>query len=151
MFEKSLAAKEINQVIGIAIECNRFDIMEKAISQSRHISSTLNYCLAIAKNHIQSREQRQKILRLLINQYLKLQVPDYLSVCQCLVFLDDAEQVSTIMKKLLEEDALMAYQIGFELYENAPQGFLNTVAHSLRGVTPSPLPADIRLGLNILL
>ena len=38
MFEKSLAAKEINQVIGIAIECNRFDVMEKAISQSRHIS-----------------------------------------------------------------------------------------------------------------
>ena len=83
--------------------------------------------------------------------YQKLQVPDYLSVCQCLVFLDDAEQVSTIMKKLLEEDALMAYQIGFELYENAPQGFLNTVAHSLRGVTPSPLPADISLGLNVLL
>ena len=79
----------------------------------------------------------------MINQYLKLQVPDYLSVCQCLVFLDDAEQVSTIMKKLLEEDALMAYQIGFELYENAPQGFLNTVAQSLRGVTPSPLPADV--------
>lgn len=47
------------------------------------------------------------------------------------------------MKKLLEEDALMAYQIGFELYENAPQGFLNTVAQSLRGVTPSPLPADV--------
>ena len=92
---------------------------------------------------IQSREQRQKILRLLIDQYLKLNVPDYLSVCQCLVFLDDAEQVSTIMKKLLEEDNLMAYQIGFELYENAPQGFLNTVAQSLRGVTPSPLPADV--------
>ena len=52
------------------------------------------------------------------------------------------------MKKLLEEDALMAYQIGFELYENAPQGFLNTVAHSLRGVTPSPLPADVSLGLK---
>ena len=42
----------------------------------------------------------------------------------------------------------MAYQIGFELYENAPQGFLNTVAHSLRGVTPSPLPADVSLGLK---
>lgn len=79
----------------------------------------------------------------MIDQYLKLNVPDYLSVCQCLVFLDDAEQVSTIMKKLLEEDNLMAYQIGFELYENAPQGFLNTVAQSLRGVTPSPLPADV--------
>ena len=37
----------------------------------------------------------------------------------------------------------MAYQIGFELYENAPQGFLNSVAQSLRGVSPSPLPADV--------
>ena len=37
----------------------------------------------------------------------------------------------------------MAYQIGFELYENAPQGFLNSVAQSLRGVSPSPLPAEI--------
>merc|ERR1712106_553231 len=142
MFEKSLASKEINQVIGIAIECNRFDVVEKAVQQARNVSATLNYCLSITKNHIQSREQRQQILRLLIAQYLKLQVPDYLSVCQCLVFLDDAAQVTSIMKKLLDGDALMAYQIGFELYENAPQGFLNSVAHSLRGVTPSPLPAD---------
>ena len=47
------------------------------------------------------------------------------------------------MKKLFEKDNLMAYQIGFDRYENTPQGFLNTVAQSLCGVTPSLLPADV--------
>mgnify|MGYP006944956341 CR=1 FL=1 len=92
---------------------------------------------------IQSRELRQNVLRLLINQYLKLGIPDYISVCQCLVFLDDTKAVSDTLRKLLDSDALMAYQIGFELYQNAPQGFLNEVAQQLRGVTPSPLPADV--------
>ena len=91
---------------------------------------------------VQSRELRQQLLRLLIEQYLKLSVPDYISVCQCLVFLDDTTAVADVLRKLLENDALMAYQIGFELYQNAPQGFLNKVAQSLRGVTPNPLPAD---------
>ena len=57
--------------------------------------------------------------------------------------LEPWKAVSDVLRKLLESDALMAYQIGFELYQNAPQGFLNKVAQSLRGVTPSPLPADL--------
>jgi 26S proteasome regulatory subunit N2 len=81
---------------------------------------------------IQSRELRQQLLRLLISQYLKLGIPDYISVCQCLVFLDDSTAVAENLRKLIETDSLMAYQIGFELYQNAPQGFLNTVAQQLR-------------------
>ena len=47
MFEKSLRSKHLNDTIGIAIECNRFDIMEKAISMSTRIGDTLQYCLRV--------------------------------------------------------------------------------------------------------
>lgn len=48
MFDKSLQSKNLKQVIGIAIECNRFDVMERAISMSTKISETLNYCLHVS-------------------------------------------------------------------------------------------------------
>lgn len=50
MFDKSLQSKNLKQVIGIAIECNRFDVMERAISMSTKISETLNYCLHVSNS-----------------------------------------------------------------------------------------------------
>lgn len=78
----------------------------------------------------------------MVAQYLKLATPDYIAICQCLVFLDDPSMVSDTLRNLLAKDALMAYQIGFELYQNAPQGFLNKVAEFLRGIAPAAAPAD---------
>ena len=54
MFDKSLQSKNLKQVIGIAIECNRFDVMERAISMSTKISETLNYCLHVSDSNTQS-------------------------------------------------------------------------------------------------
>ena len=54
MFDKSLQSKNLKQVIGIAIECNRFDVMERAISMSTKISETLNYCLHVSNSNTQS-------------------------------------------------------------------------------------------------
>ena len=51
MFDKSLQNKNLKQVIGIAIECNRFDVMERAISMSTKISETLNYCLHVSNSN----------------------------------------------------------------------------------------------------
>ena len=41
--------------------------------------------------------------------------PDWVEVCQCLMFLDDAPRVADILARLIdgpEEDALVAYQVG---------------------------------------
>ena len=44
---------------------------------------------------------------------------------------------------VLQDNLLMAYQIGFDLYESATQQFLQRVQAALRAVAPIPLPGKI--------
>jgi 26S proteasome regulatory subunit N2 len=41
------------------------------------------------------------VLRLLIRLYEECDQPDYVVICQCLMFLDDAPEVAKILNKLL--------------------------------------------------
>lgn len=76
-----------------------------------------------------------QVLRLLVKVYQKLPSPDYLSICQCLMFLDEPEGVASILEKLLrsenKDDALLAFQIAFDLVENEHQAFLLNVRDRL--------------------
>ena len=42
---------------------------------------------------------------------------------------------------LTQDDALVAYQIAFDLYESATQEFLRKVQDGIRGSIPAPPPA----------
>lgn len=93
---------------------------------------------------IQNRQFRNTILRVLVKLYMGLTTPDYINVCQCLIFLDDPQAVADILEKLTkdnEDSVLMAYQIGFDLYESATQQFLGRVQAALRATAPIPIPA----------
>jgi 26S proteasome regulatory subunit N2 len=76
-----------------------------------------------------------QVLRLLVKVFQKLPSPDYLSICQCLMFLDEPEGVASILEKLLrsenKDDALLALQIAFDLVENEHQAFLLNVRDRL--------------------
>lgn len=75
------------------------------------------------------------MLHLLVNVYQKLPSPDYLSICQCLMFLDEPKGVASILEKLLrsanKDEALLAFQIAFDLVENEHQAFLLNVRDRL--------------------
>lgn len=79
-----------------------------------------------------------QVLRLLVKVYQQLPSPDYLSICQRLMFLDEPESVASILEKLMRsenvDDALMSFQIAFDLVENEQQAFLLKVRDRL----PSP-------------
>ena len=64
---------------------------------------------------------------------------------QCLIFLDDPQAVAEILERLVRHDelvkTLMAYQIGFDLYESATQQFLKRIQDALRTTAPVPLAA----------
>ena len=76
-----------------------------------------------------------QVFRLLVNIYETLPSPDYLNICQCLMFLDESERVANILEKLLrsenKEDILRAFQIAFDLVENEHQAFLLNVIYEL--------------------
>lgn len=90
---------------------------------------------------IQNRGFRNTVLRSLVGLYRGLAIPDYVNMCQCLIFLEDPLSVAEILDKLVqgqEESQLMAYQIAFDLYESATQQFLERVLVALRVTAPIP-------------
>ncbi|CAL1384481.1 unnamed protein product [Linum trigynum] len=143
MLDKCITDGKYQQAMGIAIECRRLDKLEEAISRSDNVHGTLSYCIGVSHSFINRREYRCEVLRLLVNVYQKLPSPDYLSICQCLMFLDEPEGVASILEKLLrsenKDDALLAFQIAFDLVENEHQAFLLNVRDRLPTPKSQPL------------
>ncbi|XP_042064909.1 26S proteasome non-ATPase regulatory subunit 1 homolog A-like [Salvia splendens] len=135
MLDKCIADGKYQQAIGVAIECRRLDKLEEAVIKSDNVHSTINYCIDVSHNFIYRREYRLEVFRLLVKIYQQLPSPDYLSMCQRLMFLDVPEGVASILEKLLRsenaDDALLAYQIAFDLVENEHQAFLLKVRDQL--------------------
>uniref|UniRef100_A0A7N0UVL7 26S proteasome non-ATPase regulatory subunit 1 homolog n=1 Tax=Kalanchoe fedtschenkoi TaxID=63787 RepID=A0A7N0UVL7_KALFE len=149
MLDKCIADGRYQQAMGMAIECRRLDKLEEAITRSDNVQGTLSYCINVSHSFVNRREYRHEVLRLLVKVYEKLSSPDYLSICQCLMFLDEPKGVSSILEKLLrsenKDDALMAFQIAFDLVENEHQAFLLKVRDHLPNPKLQdsvPVPAD---------
>ncbi len=86
---------------------------------------------------IDERQFRNEVLRTLVHLYRGLPGnPDYVSMSQCLIFLDDPVSVAELLFKILDGTAqdseVMAYQLAFDLYESATQQFLGKVIDALR-------------------
>ncbi|KAM1729673.1 hypothetical protein ACFX12_020027 [Malus domestica] len=145
MLNKCIVDGKYHQAMGIAIECRRLDILEEAITKSDNVHGTLSYCINVSHSFVNLREYRREVLHLLVNVYQKLPSPDYLSICQCLMFLDEPEGVASILEKLLrsenKDDALLAYQVAFDLIENEHQAFLLSVRNGLSPPKPQPSEA----------
>ena len=69
--------------------------------------------------------------------------PDYVNVVQCLIYLDEPEQVASVLENLIKaNNSLMAYQLGFDLYESATQQFLLKVRQLLKALITVAQPMD---------
>lgn len=101
----------------------------------------LSYAFQVAMSLIQNRGFRNTVLRCLVSLYRNLGTPDYVNMCQCLIFLDDPLAVAELLDRLSkgsQDCVLMAYQIAFDLYESATQQFLGRVLQALRATAPIP-------------
>lgn len=101
----------------------------------------LSYAFQVVMSLIQNRGFRNTVLRCLVSLYRNLGTPDYVNMCQCLIFLDDPLAVAELLDRLSkgsQECVLMAYQIAFDLYESATQQFLGRVLQALRATAPIP-------------
>merc|ERR1739846_235765 len=141
MFQKCFEDKQFKQAMGIAIEARRIDIFVKSIEKAENREEMLSYAFRVVMNFQQSRSFRGELLRNLIKLYKKSTKPDYVQMVQNLIFLDDPEEVASILESLSQgttEDVLMAYQIAFDLYESATQQFVNKVLNAVRKTAPIP-------------
>ncbi|KAJ8892178.1 hypothetical protein PR048_004758 [Dryococelus australis] len=145
MFQRCLDDGQYRQALGLALETRRMDIFVKAVKESDDVNNMLSYAFQVAMSLIQNRGFRNMVLRTLVDLYRNLATPDYVNMCQCLIFLDDPLAVAEVLEKLskdTEDGALMAYQIAFDLYESATQQFLGRVLQALRATAPIPTAND---------
>ncbi|XP_057333069.1 26S proteasome non-ATPase regulatory subunit 1 [Microplitis mediator] len=141
MFQRCLDDNQYRQALGLALETRRMDIFEASIMQSDDVAGMLSYAFQVAMSLIQNRGFRNTVLRCLVNLYRNLGTPDYVNMCQCLIFLDDPLAVAELLDRLsrgTQECVLMSYQIAFDLYESATQQFLGRVLQALRATAPIP-------------
>lgn len=102
-------------------------MVTKVVKSSPTPSKILSYALRVAHRLVVNRDFRQKVLRLLVELYSSVPNKDWVNICQCLMFLNDHEEVARILAELIkggEQEMLLAYQIGFDLVENEMQSFL---------------------------
>lgn len=150
MIQRCLDDGQYRQALGIALETRRMDIFEESIMKSDDVGGMLAYAYNVTMSLIQNRGFRNEVLRCLVGLYRDLGVPDYVNMCQCLIFLEDPIAVAEVLDKLtrssVEANNLMAYQIAFDLYESATQEFLGKVLQALKETAPIPaaLPSTFK-------
>lgn len=145
MFERCFEEGKYKHALGVAIESRRTDMVRRAILDSGDAPELIAHCYEVSQSVIQNREFRKQVLLVLVDLLKTLQVPDYISMCQCWLFLDDHQSVANTLNSLISftdsDQHLMAYQVAFDLIENQNQSFLNRVITSLSESAADPAAA----------
>jgi len=145
MFQRCVADASFEQAIGIAIECRRLDQVSEIVAAASEKTSLLKYCMRASQTIVTNQSFRTALFRAIIPLFEAQPQPDYLSICICLMALDDARAVSSVLAKLLPatvdpNEELLAYQIAFEMAGDEIQHFLHSVIEGL------PPAADFSAG-----
>lgn len=163
LFESCLKEGKYRQVMGIAVEAKNLDVLRRVIKRAseegEHTDSKaqegaqgpaeelMDYALSICMDVVQERGLRTEILRLILDLLSHVPSPDLFAVAKCVVYLDEDEQASKLLKQVVAKghnnDFATAYQIAFDLYDNGTQEFLGKVIDSLpSGEAPQKTQAE---------
>ncbi|KRZ11698.1 26S proteasome non-ATPase regulatory subunit 1 [Trichinella zimbabwensis] len=127
MFDRCFAECEFKQIVGIALETRRIDMLNKALIESKDTVELAAYCAKCAVQFVQNRTYRNEVFFHLVELCSSSPLLDYNTLCQCLLYLENPEQAMNCLKKMLEgskESVLAAYQIAFDLFDSASQHYL---------------------------
>jgi 26S proteasome regulatory subunit N2 len=151
LFESCLDEGRYRQVVGIAVEAKNLEVLRRVIKRASDdekkslgkqaeksggpTEELMEYVLDICMGVVQERGFRTEILRLILDLLSDIPTPDYFSIAKCVVYLNQDEEASTMLRKLVANDdqtsTAIAYQIAFDLYDNGTQEFLSKVMKSL--------------------
>jgi len=136
MFQRCCEDGENIQALGIAVEARRLDLITESFNRAaaEERPALLAACFRFAQRTVTSHKWRREILATLATLYRTLAVPDYFSMCECFLFLDDHKAVADTLTALVQADlnqALVAYQVAFDLQENQNYAFLIKVSEAL--------------------
>lgn len=134
MLERCMADGRTEHAIGLALEARRLDKLDEAVKRSADGAAALAYAVRVTHRLVSSKAFRLEALRKLVSLYEGVDEPDFIAVCEILMFLDDPAKVADILVGLIKaggDKSLMAYQICFDLVDNQRQRFLLEVSGKL--------------------
>ena len=89
IFSKSLTKENIPQLVGISVECNRIDLLEKALRCSSDLSASLYRLLSVLQDFLYPESVQTKLLRLVCSLFREL--GDRYGMFRCLLTLYDLQ------------------------------------------------------------
>eukprot|EP00298_Acanthocystis_sp_HF-20_P013309 c20292_g1_i1.p1 GENE.c20292_g1_i1~~c20292_g1_i1.p1 ORF type:complete len:994 (-),score=429.46 c20292_g1_i1:12-2993(-) len=135
MFERCFTTGKFKQALGIALESQRLDVVKSSIAESKNVEEMLEYCFKTCTKLIRSRKFRQEVLSVLVDLHLTLPQLNYLRVSQCYLLLNRPESIAETLQGLVNskdvQKTLIAYQVAFDLVDDASQEFLLNVIRNL--------------------
>ncbi|KAK3178157.1 hypothetical protein OEA41_000290 [Lepraria neglecta] len=150
LFERCFREKRYRQVVGIAVEARKFDVIRRAILRASEderaenrprnngmgqAEELLEYLLGICMDVVQERGLRQELLRLILGLLRDVPSPDVFSIAKCIVYLNEDSMASKLLADLVgiggPRRLAEAYQIAFDLFDNSSQEFLKKVREGL--------------------
>lgn len=160
LFEACLKEGRYRQVVGIAVEAKNLAVLRKVIQRasddeksakgksteagSDPAEELMEYALSICMDIVQERSLRTEMLGLILELLNEIPNPDYFNIAKCAVYLDSDEEVSKMLRQLVDKDEPLstanAYQIAFDLYDNGTQEFLGKVIKALPSGEPPKKP-----------
>ncbi|KAK4537155.1 hypothetical protein CDCA_CDCA11G3180 [Cyanidium caldarium] len=133
-----LQANELKEALGMSLEALRLDaaseVIEAAASQGER-ASALAYALECWRELVGRRQQRERVLRFLIQEHGKYgeERTDFVAVCRCMSMVHDADGIADILERLLRSGRMHeAYQIGFDLWDADMPLFTARILEHLR-------------------
>lgn len=156
IFSQCMAHGRYRQVVGIAIEARSLLILKRVmimVSEEERITGgsqteeLLDYILNVCMDVVQERSLRKDILRLVLEMLTSHPKPDFFAITKCAVYLDAYDVVANMLKAFVEkgdkDSQALAYQIAFDIHDNATQLFLTEVNKLLPTIEkPEPAPAQ---------
>ena len=122
----------MRQAIGIALESRRLDVVEYIFRLNRDVS-LLSYTMEAALEADFSLAYRDEVLRFLLPLIPPLEPHSahIHSVIRLLVTLGDSSVTIPIIDDLVPRNALLAYQLAFDLVEGGAQDYLERLRNDL--------------------
>ncbi|CAI2347657.1 unnamed protein product [Caenorhabditis sp. 36 PRJEB53466] len=149
---RNLDKHEIWYVISLGFETNNLAMIERAIAALPEDLSVKSQVVLIetlnrVANGAFDRTFRFNVIDTVVKTYLRCPSPDMSKICECYVLTDNANATADAITTLVSKGQhSRAYQIAFDLYETASQGFLNRVLQRFRtqeeDKTRDPVPME---------
>ena len=151
LFESCYEGGAYRQVVGIAVEARNMEILREAILRSSQDEKSkgkkaasaslgqtedlMEYVLEICMNVVQELGLRNEILRLILDLLNDVPSPDYFAIARCVVYLNQHDMASDMLKQLIQKgdgrSLAIAYQLSFDLFDNGTQEFLQKLMEEL--------------------